>query len=101
MRITASRLTKEDFGVQCRVAQIPARKRDARGKLLSFAEHRSRWIDERARWREFVTRCPLVGPDPRRVLWTRAFLTTATSALVLFVMVENLVEAKGTPYYFV
>ena len=87
--------------MQCRVAQIPARKRDARGKLLSFAEHRSRWIDERARWREFVTRCPLVGPDPRRVLWTRAFLTTATSALVLFVMVENLVEAKGTPYYFV
>ena len=87
--------------VQCRVAQIPARTRDARGKLLSFAEHRSRWLDERARWREFVTQCPLVGPDPRRVLRTRAFLTTATSALVLFVLVENLVEAEGTPFYFV
>ena len=87
--------------VRCRVAQIPARTRDARGKLLSFAEHRSRWLDERARWREFVTQCPLVGPDPRRVLRTRAFLTTATSALVLFVLVENLVEAKGTPFYFI
>ena len=87
--------------VHCRVAQIPARTRDARGKLLSFAEHRSRWLDERARWREFVTQCPLVGPDPRRVLRTRAFLTTATSALVLFVLVENLVEAKGTPFYFI
>jgi hypothetical protein len=68
---------------------------------LSFAEHRSRWLDERARWREFVTQCPLVGPDPRRVLRTRAFLTTATSALVLFVLVENLVEAEGTPFYFI
>lgn len=87
--------------VRCRVAQIPARTRDARGKLLSFAEHRSRWLDERARWREFVTQCPLVGPDPRRVLRTRAFLTTATSALVLFVLVENLVEAEGTPFYFI
>jgi len=87
--------------VRCRVAQIPARTRDARGKLLSVAEHRSRWLDERARWREFVTQCPLVGPDPRRVLRTRAFLTTATSALVLFVLVENLVEAEGTPFYFV
>ena len=87
--------------VQCRVAQIPARTRDARGKLLSFAEHRSRWLDERARWREFVTQCPLVGPDPRRVLRTRAFLTTATSALVLFVLVKNLVEAEGTPFYFI
>lgn len=87
--------------VQCRVAQIPARTRDARGKLLSFAEHRSRWLDERARWREFVTQCPLVGPDPRRVLRARALLTTATSALVLFVLVENLVEAKGTPFYFI
>ena len=87
--------------VHCRVAQIPARTRDARGKLLSFAEHRSRWLDERARWREFVTQCPLVGPDPRRVLRTRAFLTTATSALVLFVLVENLVEAEGTPFYFI
>ena len=28
-------------------------------------------------------------------------LTTATSALVLFVLVENLVEAKGTPFYFI
>ena len=87
--------------VRCRVAQIPARTRDARGKLLSFAEHRSRWLDERARWREFVTQCPLVGPDPRRVLRARALLTTATSALVLFVLVENLVEAKGTPFYFI
>ena len=87
--------------VHCRVAQIPARTRDARGKLLSFAEHRSRWLDERARWREFVTQCPLVGPDPRRVLRARALLTTATSALVLFVLVENLVEAKGTPFYFI
>ena len=87
--------------VRCRVAQIPARTRDARGKLLSFAEHRSRWLDERARWREFVTQCPLVGPDPRRVLRTRAFLTTATSALVLFVLVKNLVEAEGTPFYFI
>ena len=87
--------------VRCRVAQIPARTRDARGKLLSFAEHRSRWLDERARWREFVTQCPLVGPDPRRVLRTRAFLTIATSALVLFVLVENLVEAEGTPFYFI
>lgn len=87
--------------VQCRVAQIPARTRDARGKLLSFAEHRSRWLDERARWREFVTQCPLVGPDPRRVLRARALLTTATGALVLFVLVENLVEAKGTPFYFI
>lgn len=87
--------------MQCRVIQVPARKRDARGKLLSFAEHRSRWTDERARWREFVTRCPLVGPDPRRVFWTRAFLTTATSALVLFVMVESLVESEGMPTYFV
>ena len=87
--------------VRCRVAQIPARTRDARGKLLSFAEHRSRWLDERARWREFVTQCPLVGPDPRRVLRARALLTTATSALVLFVLVENLVEAEGTPFYFV
>lgn len=87
--------------MHCRVAQIPARTRDARGKLLSFAEHRSRWLDERARWREFVTQCPLVGPDPRRVLRARALLTTATSALVLFVLVENLVEAKGTPFYFI
>ena len=87
--------------VRCRVAQIPARTRDARGKLLSFAEHRSRWLDERARWREFVTQCPLVGPDPRRVLRARALLTTATSALVLFVLVENLVEAEGTPFYFI
>ena len=87
--------------VHCRVAQIPARTRDARSKLLSFAEHRSRWLDERARWREFVTQCPLVGPDPRRVLRARALLTTATSALVLFVLVENLVEAKGTPFYFI
>lgn len=87
--------------VHCRVAQIPARTRDARGKLLSFAEHRSRWLDERARWRAFVTQCPLVGPDPRRVLRARALLTTATSALVLFVLVENLVEAKGTPFYFI
>ena len=87
--------------VQCRVAQIPARTRDARGKLLSFAEHRSRWLDERARWREFVTQCPLVGPDPRRVLGTRVFLTIATSALVLFVLVENVVEAEGTPFYFI
>ena len=87
--------------VHCRVAQIPARTRDARGKLLSFAEHRSRWLDERARWREFVTQCPLVGPDPRRVLRARALLTTATGALVLFVLVENLVEAKGTPFYFI
>ena len=68
---------------------------------MSFAEHRSRWLDERARWREFVTQCPLVGPDPRRVLRTRAFLTIATSALVLFVLVENLVEAEGTPFYFI
>ena len=82
-------------------AQIPARTRDTRGKLLSFAEHRSRWLDERARWRAFVTQCPLVGPDPRRVLRARALLTTATSALVLFVLVENLVEAKGTPFYFI
>ena len=87
--------------VHCRVAQIPARTRDARGKLLSFAEHRSRWLDERARWREFVTQCPLVGPDPRRVLRARALLTTATGALVLFVLVENLVEAEGTPFYFI
>lgn len=87
--------------VHCRVAQIPARTRDARGKLLSFAEHRSRWLDERARWREFVTQCPLVGPDPRRVLRARAFLCTATLALVLFVLVENLVESEGTPFYFI
>ena len=87
--------------VRCRVAQIPARTRDARGKLLSFAEHRSRWLDERARWREFVTQCPLVGPDPRRVLRARAFLCTATLSLVLFVLVENLVEAEGTPFYFI
>ena len=87
--------------VRCRVAQIPARTRDARGKLLSFAEHRSRWLDERARWREFVTQCPLVGPHPRRVLRARAFLCTATLSLVLFVLVENLVEAEGTPFYFI
>ena len=87
--------------VRCRVAQIPARTRDARGKLLSFAEHRSRWLDERARWRAFVTQCPLVGPHPRRVLRARAFLCTATLSLVLFVLVENLVEAEGTPFYFI
>ena len=82
-------------------AQIPARTRDTRGKLLSFAEHRSRWLDERARWRAFVTQCPLVGPHPRRVLRARAFLCTATLALVLFVLVENLVESEGTPFYFI
>lgn len=82
-------------------AQIPTRTRHTRGKLLRFAEHRSRWLDERARWRAFVTQCPLVGPHPRRVLRARAFLCTATLSLVLFVLVENLVEAEGTPFYFI
>jgi hypothetical protein len=34
-------------------------------------------------------------------LRARAFLCTATLSLVLFVLVENLVESEGTPFYFI